>query len=103
MQITSPTSEINLYGQNNMNEREMKSILKELEELLIKKNKTYGDNNIVKMGKLGVLTRIEEKIERIKHMINNNVRDDESIEDSWQDIAGFGIIGLMLERNKWNK
>ena len=102
MPITSQTSEINHYGQDKMNEGEMRKILKEIETILINKNKTYGDNNIIKMGKLGVLTRIEEKIERIKHILNNNVQNSsESLEDSWHDIAGFGIIGLMLERDKW--
>lgn len=81
----------------------MKKIADELKELLKKKNKAYGDTNVIKMGKLGVLSRIEEKIERLRNMINNNVEDPESKEDSWIDIAGFGIIGVMLERNKWGK
>ena len=84
-----------------MNEQEMKKICREIEELLKKKNRTYGDQNVIKMGKLGVLTRIEEKIERLKHMINNNIEDKESREDTWKDVAGFGIIGVMLERGKW--
>ena len=84
-----------------MNEQEMEKICREIEELLKKKNRTYGDQNVIKMGKLGVLTRIEEKIERLKHMINNNIEDKESREDTWKDVAGFGIIGVMLERGKW--
>ncbi len=84
-----------------MKEKEMKKILQEIEKLLILKNKTYGDNNIIKIGKLGVLARIEEKIERLKNMIEKNIEDKESKEDSWKDIIGFGIIGTMLERGKW--
>ncbi len=86
-----------------MNEEEMKKITDEIKGLLIYKNKMYGDKNIDKIGKLGVLTRIEEKIERLKNMIENNLEDAESKEDSWKDIAGFGIIGVMLERNKWKR
>jgi len=86
-----------------MNEKEMKRIADEITKLLIAKNKMYGDKNVEKMGKLGVLTRIEEKIERLRHMIENNLEDKESREDSWKDIAGFAIIGIMLERNKWDK
>ena len=86
-----------------MNIEEMKKISSEIESILIKKNKNYGDNNIIKMGKIGILIRIEEKIERLKNMIKNNIDDEESKEDSWKDIAGFGIIGAMLERDKWNK
>ena len=84
-----------------MNEKEMEKIADEIKEILKKKNRTYGDNNIIKMGKIGILTRIEEQIERLKHMIQNNIEDIESKEDAWKDIAGFGIIGTMLERGKW--
>ena len=84
-----------------MNEKEMEKILEEIKELLKYKNKNYGDKNIIKMGMLGVLNRIEEKIERLKNMIEKNIEDKESKEDSWKDIIGFGIIGIMLERDKW--
>ena len=86
-----------------MNEKEMENVCDEIKELLKQKNKTYGDNNVVKMGKLGVLTRIEEKIERLRNMIKKNIKAKESKEDTWKDIAGFGIIGIMLERGKWKK
>jgi hypothetical protein len=86
-----------------MNEKEMENIADEVKEILKKKNRAYGDENVKIMGKLGVLTRIEEKIARLKHMIKNNIEDKESREDSFKDIAGFGIIGVMLERDKWDK
>ena len=41
--------------------------------------------------------------ERLKNMIKNDIEDDESKEDSWRDIAGFGVIGVLLERDKWGK
>jgi calcineurin-like phosphoesterase family protein len=85
-----------------MNFEEMKKILQEMEELLREKNKMYGDENVVKMGKEGVLYRIEEKIERLKHLIKTNQNPEkETLEETWKDIANFGVIGLMLERNKW--
>ncbi|MEK6850059.1 MAG: hypothetical protein AABX85_00620 [Nanoarchaeota archaeon] len=86
-----------------MNDDEMSKITKEIELTLKKKNKTYGDNNIIKMGKLGILTRIEEKVERLRNMIENDIEDTETKEDSWKDITGFGIIGTMVERGKWVK
>ena len=85
-----------------MNEKEMKKILEELQELLKMKNKTYGDKNIAKIGKPGVLVRIEEKVERLKNMLENNIQDAETREDTWKDIAGYAIIGIMLERTKWS-
>ena len=85
-----------------MNFEEMEKITSELESLLREKNKMYGDENVVKMGKEGVLFRIEEKIERLKHLMKTNQNPEkETLEDTWKDIANFGIIGLMLERGKW--
>jgi len=84
-----------------MKEQKMEEATEEIKSLLKVKNKTYGNKNIVKMGKLGILSRIDEKLERLRNMIENNIDNEESREDSWKDIAGFGIIGLMLERNQW--
>ncbi len=84
-----------------MDEKEMEKIIDEIRETLRKKNKIYGDNNIIKIGKRGILIRIEEKIERLRNMIENNIEDKESRDDSWKDIAGYSIIGAMLERDKW--
>jgi hypothetical protein len=85
-----------------MNFEEMQKITKELEALLREKNKMYGDENVVKMGKEGVLFRIEEKVERLKHLMKTDQNPEkETLEDTWKDIANFGIIGLMLERGRW--
>ncbi|MBS3086799.1 DUF1599 domain-containing protein [Candidatus Pacearchaeota archaeon] len=85
-----------------MNFDEMQHILKETEELLIKKNKMYGDGNIDEIGEEGVIIRIKEKVERLKHLLS--IKEDppeETIEDNWKDIIGYGIIGLMVKRKKW--
>jgi len=85
-----------------MNFNEMEKILDEMNKLLRRKNEMYGDGNIDKMGKQGVLIRLEEKIERLKHLLKEGKNpEEETVEDTWKDITGFGIIGLMLERGKW--
>jgi len=85
-----------------MNNKELKKICKEIEELLKRKNEMYGDENIVKIGKEGIIVRLTEKIERLKHLLGNNINPpEETIEDTWNDIIGYGIIGLMLQRKKW--
>jgi len=85
-----------------MNEGELKKILNEIEALLKKKNEMYGDENIVKIGKEGVIVRIEEKVERLKHLLKSKKNpEEEPVEDSWKDIAGYAAIGLMLQRNEW--
>ncbi len=85
-----------------MNHKELKKIIDEHEALIKRKNEMYGDGNIDKIGAPGILTRIEEKTERLKHLIENNINpEEEPIEDTWKDIAGYAIIGLMVQRGKW--
>ena len=85
-----------------MNLKELQNILKEIEILLKRKNEMYGDENIIKIGEEGILVRLEEKLERLKHL--SKIKKDpaeETIEDTWKDIIGYGIIGIMLKRKKW--
>ncbi len=85
-----------------MNFEEMEKILKEMGALIRRKNQMYGDGNVDVMGKEGVITRIQEKIERLKHLAKTKENPaEEPTQDSWKDIIGFGIIGLMLDRDKW--
>ena len=85
-----------------MNIEELKKILDEIEVLIKKKNEMYGDENIVKIGKQGVILRITDKIERLKNLFEKKINPhEETIEDTWQDIISYSVIGLMLERNRW--
>jgi C4-type Zn-finger protein len=79
----------------------MEAIADEVKELLKEKNKSYGDGNITSIGKQGILIRLQEKVERLKNMIEKDIDDKESREDSWKDIIGYGIIGTMVERGGW--
>lgn len=54
-----------------MNIKELKKILNEIEILLKRKNEMYGDENIIKIGEEGILIRLEEKVERLKHLISS--------------------------------
>lgn len=74
-------------------------ILQELKKVLVKKQKDYGQGNILSFGELGILVRTNDKIERLKNLIlNKKVPDNESIEDTWVDLANYGIIALMLRK-----
>ena len=85
-----------------MNIKELKKILEEMEKLLLHKNKMYGNRNIEKIGAEGIIVRLEEKIERLKHLLSSGKNPpEETIEDTWKDIVGYGVIGLILRRKKW--
>ena len=88
-----------------INDKEIDHIMNQIKKLMIQKNKTYGDNNIIEMGEQGVMFRLSDKMIRLKNIVMNKVKtpEDETLEDTYLDIAGYAIIGLMLKRKKFQK
>jgi hypothetical protein len=88
-----------------MNIKEYQIIIKECETLAIEKNKLYGDKNIIRYGTLGVLMRMQDKIERafnlIKREVENDVSFDESLEDTFKDLVNYSTYNIMLLRKKF--
>ena len=81
-----------------------KKVTKQTLETFLKKHKDYGKGNILDMGELGIAFRISEKFHRIKHLLmNGNKPSNESIEDSWIDIAVYAIIAVLLKRGWFQK
>jgi len=71
--------------------------------MFIKKHKDYGKGNILDMGELGISFRISEKFNRIKNLLMSGRKpENESIEESWIDIAVYAIIAVLLKRG-WFK
>jgi len=62
----------------------------------IKKNKDYGKGNILDTGELGVAFRINDKLNRIKNLLMTKQQPkNETVEDSWLDIAVYAVIAVM--------
>lgn len=82
-------------------------LAEELAELLIRKHKDYGPSNINNSpyGAIpGLITRMWDKMARIKNLTEKNKEaDNEPLEDSFKDLANYAIIGLMVTRGKWPK
>jgi hypothetical protein len=76
---------------------QMKTIHSEALELFTKKNADYGDA-FAKFGIIGVLMRIEDKIQRSLTITKNGVNlvDDEKIRDTLLDLHNYAAMGLML-------
>ena len=76
---------------------QMKKIQKEGSELFSKKNKDYGDA-FAKYGVIGVLMRIEDKIQRSMSITKNGVNlvNDEGIRDTLLDLHNYAAMALML-------
>ena len=66
-------------------------------ELFKKKNTDYGDA-FAKFGVIGVLMRIEDKIQRSLSISKNGVTlvDDECIRDTLIDLHNYSAMAIML-------
>jgi hypothetical protein len=78
----------------------------ELAMLLLRKHRDYGPKNISDSpgGPLnGLRVRMHDKLARINNLIDNNKEpENESLEDSFKDMANYAIIGLLVLRGQWN-
>jgi beta-glucosidase/6-phospho-beta-glucosidase/beta-galactosidase len=80
---------------------QMSEIQKRGYELFVKKNIDYGDS-FAKYGIIGVLMRIEDKIQRAMTITNNGVNlvNDEGIQDTLLDLHNYAAMALMLLNEK---
>ena len=86
----------------------VREILQELGDLLISKQNDYGPKNISDApgGPLnGLLVRMFDKMSRMVNLvyIRKAKAENEPLEDSFKDMANYGIIGLLVLRDKWAK
>lgn len=68
---------------------------------LIAKRKDYGKGNIERHGEFGVIVRADDKLARLINLWKLDSAENEPIEDSWKDLAGYAIIGLLFRQGKW--
>lgn len=76
-----------------------------LAELLIKKQKDYGPKNISDSpgGPLnGLRVRMFDKLARINNLVETGATpENESLRDSFMDIANYAIIAMMVLDKQW--
>ena len=96
---------------------EFKSIQKEMYNMFARKHMDYGLNNIALGGDIvnnsddkqfsltGLCIRLTDKISRLKNLLVNgrSFVEGEGMQDTFIDIANYGIIGLLVGRDKWKK
>ena len=89
----------------------------EMYAMFAAKHMDYGLNNISLGGDIvnnsddkkfsltGLAIRLTDKISRLKNLLVNgrSFVEGEGMEDTFIDIANYGIIGLLVGRDKWKK
>ena len=76
----------------------------EITDLLVKKHHDYGKGNILEIEELGIAIRITEKLSRLKHLLSREEEpSNESLEDSWKDIAVYAVIALLYRKGLFQK
>jgi hypothetical protein len=90
-------NEIDINNSNNIRVNQMKGIQNQALELFARKNADYGDA-FAKFGVIGVLMRIEDKIQRSLSITRNgiNLVNDEGIKDTLLDLHNYAAMALML-------
>ncbi|MBC8427916.1 MAG: DUF1599 domain-containing protein [Candidatus Pelagibacter sp.] len=85
-------------------------------ELFCRKQYNYGKGNIMlggdidnpddrKMALSGVVIRMNDKLNRLMNLILKNKKDvvDESVEDTFIDMANYAIIAQLVQKKVWGK
>ena len=95
--------------------KEFKLVQQEQYKLFAGKMLDYGLSNIslgsnlekkedIQLSLTGIWLRCSDKINRLKNMLKRqgkNYVKDEPMIDSFIDIANYGIIAMLVMRNKW--
>ena len=96
---------------------EYKKIGMEMYELFAGKMMDYGLNNVTLGGDIvnnsddkkfsltGLTIRLTDKINRLRNLVvsGKNYVKDEGMEDTFIDVANYGIIGMLVGRNRWKR
>ena len=95
------------YKENNY-DNPFKEYTDKLAETLLEKNTAYGDSFSQSVDDYGLKVigiRLSDKYNRIKHLVNAGSlkENDESIEDTLLDTAGYAILGLKYLKEHENE
>jgi len=94
----TPSSEANF-------EHQIRLIASEIAELVISKQRDYGTKNILgcPVGpEVGIIVRLHDKMSRLSNLTGAKTPNNESLDDTWKDVAGYALIALMVRRGTFD-
>lgn len=86
--------------------REIVSVALDCIKLFDDKQQDYGSENIAATRQIGIAVRLQDKVARMRHILMKAMRGDdninnESLADTYKDVANYGMIGWVLHKGKW--
>ncbi|MNK43737.1 hypothetical protein D3C87_624530 [compost metagenome] len=86
-------------------EQLIEDVCSDVESLLKKKNHDYGNSFSLQFEKYGIMSamiRMDDKMRRLENLLKGSkAQVDESIEDTLQDLVGYGTLALVeLKKQK---
>ena len=79
------------------------SICSELRDMYVSKNDAYGNSFSKTFDELGIIssvTRMNDKMERIKSLVMGAKENDEKLEETLRDLANYAIMTIMEIENR---
>ena len=88
-------------GTDQSFEQACREVAHRIATTVISKQHDYGHDNIMAFKEQGLVVRLSDKVARLKNLLWTNIDapKNEPIEDTFIDVAGYAIIGLMLANN----
>lgn len=81
-------------------DQEVHKLANEVADLVIKKQRDYGPKNILNSvvePEIGIAVRLTDKLARLVNLKTKGATpNNESLRDTWMDIIGYGLVGLMV-------
>jgi len=94
----------NAFGIKTITGRRALEVAFDCVRVIDAKQQDYGPRNISDFGEHGILVRTNDKVQRLRHLSQSaGEPNNESIDDSWLDIANYGIIAQMWRRGLWGE
>jgi hypothetical protein len=74
----------------------------EVTNILVRKQRDYGPENIRRFGRQGLMVRMHDKVARLENLTQTRSSpNNESIADTFIDIVGYSAIGIMWEQHQF--
>lgn len=88
------------FNYTSLTDRNMDKSYSFLKATLKKKNEDYGNSAIKNGGLVGNYVRISDKLNRLQNLTAKSEAEQnfESISDTWLDLAGYAVIGVIISK-----